>query len=324
MPSAPAVQGDFSLILVKYSDKIIYNIKPYKAFLRLCIQYLPPPMYIRTLLLTLIAAFIVLVFFWQPSPLSAHEAGPPAGVSGSPKDGSTCEISGCHNAFPLQGSKPGWISSNVPVAGYTPNQTYTITAKAVYIGKNTFGFEISPQAVNGTLLGTLVNTSSKTQIISTKWIGHTINGIKGSDSNVWTFNWKAPVSGTGNVTFYGAFNCGAGNDMADQDSIYTSTLIIHENITGIENLTSACYETNIYPNPSNGKFYLSYSIINAQNIEISLYSIEGKLIRTLLPSTIMQEGLYKDFYDLTGIKSGIYFIRLSSGEENSINKVVID
>ncbi|MFI5151129.1 MAG: choice-of-anchor V domain-containing protein [Bacteroidia bacterium] len=157
----------------------------------------------------------------------SNAGGAPAGTTGSPADGNSCAASGCHTGTPVT-KKPGWITSNIPAAGYTPGHTYQIAAKAIYIGRSKFGFEVSPQDMSGTIIGTLVNTTGQTQIRTPGYITQTSTGNTATDSLTWTFNWTAPAAGTGGFTFYGAFNCANGNGGTSGDIIYTSTLAIGE------------------------------------------------------------------------------------------------
>ncbi|MBK5285973.1 MAG: T9SS type A sorting domain-containing protein [Bacteroidia bacterium] len=160
---------------------------------------------------------------------SSHASGAPEGMTGSPGDGwSTC--TNCHPG-PTAESQSGWITSNIPSAGYLPGATYTITATATRANHTIFGFEVSPQDISGNVLGTLIVTNSaQTQFVGfNNYITHTSGGINGSGgSKSWTFDWTAPVSGTGDVTFYGAFNVANGNNNHIGDTIYTSTLLVPE------------------------------------------------------------------------------------------------
>ncbi len=154
--------------------------------------------------------------------------GPPASHTGSPGDnGITCNTNGCHTGMATTPAI-GWITSTVPLTGYVPGQIYTISATATQAGCIKFGFQISPQSLTGTYLGTLVVTSpTLTQIVGTKYIEQKAAGTVGSSGfHTWTFDWIAPAAGTGDVTFYGAFNCSNSNNSASGDHIYTSTLLV--------------------------------------------------------------------------------------------------
>jgi hypothetical protein len=162
--------------------------------------------------------------------VSSSGAGAPAGRTGSPGDGGlTCYNGTCHNTGPAPTLQAGWISSNIPGTGYVPGNTYNIIATATRAGHTKFGFEISPQSPTGTYLGTMIDTSIQTQIVSTKYITHTSSGTTGTSGfHTWAFNWTAPSIGTGTVTFYGAFNITNAQSNSSGDTIYTSTLAVAE------------------------------------------------------------------------------------------------
>ncbi len=175
----------------------------------------------------------------------SYSTGPPAGRCGAPADGgATCTA--CHSSFPIidLGNNNGWITSNIPAGGYAPGATYTITATASQNGINKFGFQMSPQATNGTYLGTMVVTNStETQIVSTKYIEHTSAGTSGTNSKTWSFNWVAPAAGTGAVTFYACFNAANGINGSSGDQIYKTTYTINECVVSasiLAPITSIC------------------------------------------------------------------------------------
>lgn len=124
--------------------------------------------------------------------------GAPAGVTGSPGDGSNC--TSCHGGTAT--TTAGLITTNIPAGGYLPGQTYQITATNNLTGSGKYGFEVSPQNVTGTQLGTLVAGTGSQLVGGTKYVTH-INA--NSTTHAWTFGWVAPAAGTGPVTFYGAF-----------------------------------------------------------------------------------------------------------------------
>jgi hypothetical protein len=130
-----------------------------------------------------------------------YPSGSPGGYTGSPGDGQDCTTN-CHSGTPQ--NVTGWITSNVPGSGYVPGTSYTITATAT--GSGNKGFEISPQSVSGTLLGTLSPGPGTKRVNSNKAVTH--NNDVSTNPAVWTFTWTAPAAGTGAVTFYGAFAMG--------------------------------------------------------------------------------------------------------------------
>jgi hypothetical protein len=175
----------------------------------------------------IIAVNIVSSLLINGNQAMSNTSGSPAARTGSPGDVLTCTA--CHSG-PAPSTQTGWITSTIPAAGYVPNTTYTITATVTRPGHTKFGFEISPQNITGGLLGTLVNTSTQTHLVgSNKYITHTSSGTTGTTGfHTWTFNWTAPVTGTGAVTFYGAFNATNASNNSSGDTIFLSTLTVQE------------------------------------------------------------------------------------------------
>jgi len=127
-----------------------------------------------------------------------NPTGAPAAKTGSPGDGSNCTE--CHGGTAT--TTAGQITSNIPATGYVPGTTYQITATNPLTGTGKMGFEVSPQNAAGTQLGTLVAGSGSKLVGGTKYVTHS---NANTTTNTWTFSWVAPVAGTGQVTFYGAF-----------------------------------------------------------------------------------------------------------------------
>ena len=127
-----------------------------------------------------------------------YPGGAPAGYSGSPGDAKNCAQ--CHGSAATTAT--GWITSNIPAAGYSPGASYQITATNNISGSGKYGFEVSPQNGTGTLLGTLTAGTGSQLVGSGKYVTHSSSN---NSTKTWTFTWHAPAAGTGNVTFYGAF-----------------------------------------------------------------------------------------------------------------------
>ncbi|MFZ4520912.1 MAG: choice-of-anchor V domain-containing protein [Bacteroidales bacterium] len=145
----------------------------------------------------------------------AYPSGAPAGYTGSPGDGQHCVS--CHGGSAA--TVTGWITTNVPAAGYTAGTAYTITVTVSGTGKK--GFEVSPQNASGTQLGTLAAGTGNHTTGGTKYVTQSSSGSTNS-TVTWNFTWTAPVLGTGPVTLYGAFCVGKSNTKL-------STTVVNEN-----------------------------------------------------------------------------------------------
>lgn len=81
------------------------------------------------------------------------------------------------------------------------------------------------------------------------------------------------------------------------------------------------------PNPFNPETMISYTLRNSGNVSVRIYSLAGRLVRTLeegYATTGLHEVRWngKDDNNST-VASGMYFVQVKQGEESSIYKVVV-
>lgn len=132
-------------------------------------------------------------------------------------------------------------------------QLTRLSATVTDAGHTKFGFQVSPQSAAGVPLGTLISTSTQTSIVgaTVKYINQNNTGMAGVGSKSWSFNWTAPIAGSGSVNFYGAFNSTNSSSNALGDTIYKSILTVNEDQSvGISKLTSLIDNVVLYPIPS--------------------------------------------------------------------------
>jgi hypothetical protein len=178
----------------------------------------------------------------------------------------------------------GWITSNIPADGYTPGNTYTITVTVSGSGQK--GFEVSPQNVSGTLLGTLTAGANNHLTGSGKYV--TQNAKTSANPATWSFTWTAPAAGTGLVTFYGAFT-------------------VSEPVTKLSTLDVAEY---IPP----------ATLAVTASATPSLICTGGQImVREKLTCV---DGITKRI-DITGLPKGIYFLKLQSDSGMITKKIIL-
>ena len=167
-------------------------------------------------------AIIVAAILFYPQAITGKLTGSPGGKTGSPADGADCNE--CHGAFPSATSN---ITSNIPSSGYVPGNIYNITAvnNGGAGGLDPNGFEITcEENTSNTKTGFfLITNSNATQFTNnSSAVTHT---TAGNSLSSWSFDWEAPVAGTGDITFYGAF-IQAGYPMgSNQGDVYSSTTL---------------------------------------------------------------------------------------------------
>ncbi|MBL4593229.1 MAG: T9SS type A sorting domain-containing protein [Flavobacteriales bacterium] len=244
----------------------------------------------------------------------AFSSGSPGARTSSPADGQTC--TGCHGGTVNSGAGVATITAPSLATGYVPGQTYTITGTIVQNAINKFGFEITAEKdVGNTKIGTIVITDAvRTKLVNAnKAATHNSGGTAASGTNSWSFDWIAPVAGTGSVTFYGAFNSTNSNGSTSGDNIYTTSLNVAEN-TGVgvdENIVVSRLE--IYPNPAINYFQISHTEkING----IEIYNLSGK--------KVMEINQPQDKINIESLLSGVYFVKINGNNGVVVEKLVIN
>lgn len=75
------------------------------------------------------------------------------------------------------------------------------------------------------------------------------------------------------------------------------------------------------PNPSNGKFNLSFSVKEKKKVTINIYNIKGNLVYSETLKNF--EGTYNKEIDISDEESGTYFIQIIQGIYDIIKKIII-
>ncbi|KXK55917.1 MAG: peptidase S8/S53 subtilisin kexin sedolisin [Chlorobi bacterium OLB5] len=77
-----------------------------------------------------------------------------------------------------------------------------------------------------------------------------------------------------------------------------------------------------YPNPFNPITKINYSLPRAVKVNIQVYDILGRLVKTLVNEN-KDAGNYEVQFDGTGLASGVYFYRIEAGEFKDSKKMVL-
>lgn len=93
----------------------------------------------------------------------------------------------------------------------------------------------------------------------------------------------------------------------------------HQSIYESQSILSGIGE--IFPNPSNGIVYLPISISQSHELSVEVLDVYGNLIHSFEKGSLNSTKLE---FDLSDYSSGIYFIRIWSGKDFLVRKVVIN
>ncbi|HEY6229846.1 MAG TPA: PQQ-dependent sugar dehydrogenase [Pyrinomonadaceae bacterium] len=159
-------------------------------------------------------------------PVHAFSAGPPAGYTAAPGE----EPEACAECHVPTDAGTGHLTITAPQT-YVPGQTYSITVTHTNADPTRlrWGFELTALDTSDEKAGTLLNADSFTQVLNNagpnsarQYIEHTAAGtfIGQQNGASWTFNWTAPPTDIGIVTFYAAGNQANNDGNTSGDYIY--------------------------------------------------------------------------------------------------------
>lgn len=243
--------------------------------------------------------------------------GAQAGKSGAPGDANCTQ---CHGGSVLTGGTTLSLSSGLT---YIPGATSTVNISNSNSGtKNGFQAVVlnSSDANVGTIVVTDATNTNTVVGSGRTYINHTSNGTAES---AYTFDWTAPSSGGGDVTFYVAYNASNANGQNSGDAIYITQHTFSEQGAAIS-------ENDLNDNFSVGYMSLENSLIvkfegqdNAP-ATINVIDLSGKSVFfDNLSNTVEGESEEKVVLDKT-LKSGIYIVQLFVNNTGYSQKIFID
>ncbi|MBI1937827.1 MAG: T9SS type A sorting domain-containing protein [Ignavibacteriales bacterium] len=107
----------------------------------------------------------------------------------------------------------------------------------------------------------------------------------------------------------------------NKDMFYAFKQLIENNIPNKE-IPNNYYLSEAYPNPFNQSTKVNYVIPANSSVQISVYDILGRVVRSLV-SEYQTKGNYEITFNANNLASGIYFIRMRSGDFISTKKIIL-
>ncbi len=254
-----------------------------------------------------------------------------AGRTGSPGE-VTC-VNGCHSSYALNsGSGSVALTSNIVNNEYVPDQVYNMQLTVSQAGDSLFGLGLEALTSSNTNAGTLTvgtGTVIKTATISgvsRRSITHARNGGTGTvDSHTFNFTWKAPATGTGNVTFYFAGVAANNNGRNSLDYVYNGSQVFTEYVvpSGISSVATSTKALSVYPNPVTDKFTFYYTLNNQQNVTAGIYTLGGQLVQTIT-NDLRGEGAITETVMLApNIQAGLYILLINANGKTLSHKLIV-
>ncbi len=249
-----------------------------------------------------------------------QSANPSGGKTGAPGENSCVQ---CHSGSTLQANGVIDFTFSGNNNMYVPNETYDIEISST--GNNKNGFQMTALRSNNTAAGTFTagQNSSLTTTGGRNYIRHSAsNGISS-----WLFQWNAPEQGTGDVTFYYAYNRSNSSGNDNGDAIYLG------NFTITEDIASAITETNtntnnaedkLVINQNNRNVTLAYELTTSANIYVYLQDLQGKQI-DYHNFGLKTKGVFAHNFELDNrYTAGIYLVTVFIDNKPYTKKIIIE
>ena len=171
-------------------------------------------------------------------------------------------------------------------------------------------------------------TFTSTQVNNAALVNFTSNTTSGTTPIVYAWNFGDPSSGANNTSsLQNPAHTYAANGTYNVSltiSNVCDTVVITNQVTvsGVsidDNLLVG--ELSIYPNPNNGNFTINSENLQATNLTIEMFTLQGQSVYTHKLSKVNG---FTHKVETTSLAKGVYMVKVSDGTRNAYKKVVIE
>ena len=255
-----------------------------------------------------------------------YSSGVMTGATGAPGEGNCTQ---CHAGAVQDGSSQNNLTimdGSTPVLTYLPGQTYNVWL-VLASDPDKKGF--SATALDGTntkagsFTGMTVGGTQKITAGGRDYASHTSSSNTSATNSVWIWEWTAPATDVGNVTFYVASNEANNNGNNQGDLIYLSQHVI--SIDPSAGITEEIEATNFMAgySPANHSIDVDFSYKSVGEMYLNLVDMNGRSVYTLNMGE-SQIGENKESIALPSeIENGIYVVNFMIGNKAMSSKVMI-
>ena len=224
---------------------------------------------------------VVAAIATRPAPSHGSSQQPPLARTGAPGE-TSCASSGCHAGVATQNSSFVTIDVGGGLTSYQAGQTYQITVSNSDTGSK-YGFQMVALDASNNSVGTFIGDAAQhTNVATSSSNGRTyVRHFNAHTAPVYTFQWTAPATNVGTITFYIASNAANGNGMGTGDKIHlkATTLDFSTAIGETPAAQSKASQLLAYPNPAtDNAVSLAFRLSEAQDLRLEIYDMSGKLM----------------------------------------------
>ncbi|MES2555846.1 MAG: choice-of-anchor V domain-containing protein [Bacteroidota bacterium] len=252
----------------------------------------------------------------------ADNSGAVAGKTGAPGENNCTQ---CHTGTAQSGAGVNTVvmTEGVDVVtDYTPGTVYNV-AVSIDNPSTVNGFQILALNGSNAQAGAISiipgsGTQLKNGASGKKYVTHT---LAGNVQSAWAFQWTAPATNVGNVTFYLATNKSNAMDNSGGDAIYLSQHVFGS-IAGMEESQQEISLSLGYQS-ANNTLVVSYNTLSAGESTLNLVDLNGKSVfNESIGNTEIGEN--KKEVRLPGdLQSGVYIAHLNVNNNFTSKKIYI-
>jgi len=272
-------------------------------------------------------ALTLLAFQWGADmnqkvfrPMNSGGAGP--GKTGAPGE-SNCTA--CHSGSVMDGADINILTisdASGPVTSYVPGNTYAVTLEMT-TNPQKKGFQATVLNTSEDMSGSF-SASMSTAISSLNGRSYANHTSASNTSSVsqWLWDWTAPSSNTGDVTFYVSSNNANGNGTTSGDEIFLSQhTFTEDNGASVSEQVFSAQTTSFIAETNELFIVINHSDLGLLNV--GLYDLNGKNILSKKKLMLSPGENALRFKVNSSIDNGTYLLALSQGEEQITELVKI-
>jgi hypothetical protein len=257
-------------------------------------------------------------------------AGPPGCHANEPPNNTNC--TSCHTGVINQGTAQVDLNLNGAEVSYIPGQTYTFTVSVKKTGMQDAGFQFIALQNNNNAVSpgtiTLIDPTRTQKVdisnphlqgcslLQRVWVEHTFQGITSNmqGESIWSFQWKAPETNVGAITFYLAALETNSNGDETGDLAYTRSITSSAVVNTSEEAELLKNSTLVYINKN--KLHIDSDLSTIENITIS--DIHGK---ELNKQSLFLNDKNKLTMDVDELARGLYIVIIKSKQSLVVKKI---
>lgn len=233
--------------------------------------------------------------------------------TGAPGSEPNCTM--CHSGGSFSSSSTVVIKdmSGQAVTSYMPENQYSVTVEINSSGNNGHGFQLTGLLDDNSIAGScdaVTNGTQKTSLNSKWYFEHNGNVSGGSYEMTWT----APVSGSGDVTFYGSALAtnGDGGTGGDEYTNIPNVTLTEATPNSVNELKAV--QLNLFPNPVLD--VLNITSTDGEIKRVVVYDLTGQQVKNL---NWNQSSVIVRMNDLD---AGIYLVKVSTSNSERMERIV--